>query len=112
MKDRTVMRADLRTDLKDSGALWSDSELNRCIEKAVADTEVRCDEKEIGMLNKHGKSVVSREPIRAGTVITADMLTVKSPGYGIRPAFLPTLIGKTAKTDIPEDSVIVEDFIA
>ena len=37
MKDRTVMRADLRTDLKDSGALWSDSELNRCIEKAVAD---------------------------------------------------------------------------
>jgi len=84
----------------------------RRIEKAVADTEVRCDEKEIGMLNKHGKSVVSREPIRAGTVITADMLTVKSPGYGIRPAFLPTLIGKTAKTDIPEDSVIVEDFIA
>ena len=28
---------DLRTDLKDSGALWSDPELTRCIEKAVAD---------------------------------------------------------------------------
>ncbi len=37
MKDRTVMRADLRTDLKDSGALWSDPELNRCIERAHAD---------------------------------------------------------------------------
>lgn len=37
MKDRTVMRADLRTDLKDSGALWSDAELNRAIEKAVSD---------------------------------------------------------------------------
>ncbi len=36
-KDRTVMRADLRTSLKDSGSLWSDAELNRCIEKAVSD---------------------------------------------------------------------------
>ena len=30
-------RADLRLDLKDSGALWSDAELNRCIERATAD---------------------------------------------------------------------------
>lgn len=37
MKDRTVMRTDLRTDLKDSGSLWSDAELNRCIERAHAD---------------------------------------------------------------------------
>ena len=28
---------DLRTDLKDSGAVWSDAELTRCVEKAVAD---------------------------------------------------------------------------
>ncbi|KKW18869.1 MAG: N-acetylneuraminate synthase [Parcubacteria group bacterium GW2011_GWB1_50_9] len=83
----------------------------RRIEKAVADTEVRCDEKEIGMLNKHGKSVVSRGAIRAGTVITADVLTIKSPGYGIKPAHMHTVIGKTAKVDIPEDTVIVENFI-
>jgi len=31
------MRADLRLDLKDSGALWSNTELNRCVERAVAD---------------------------------------------------------------------------
>jgi len=31
------MRIDLRLDLKDSGALWSDAELNRCVERAVAD---------------------------------------------------------------------------
>ena len=29
--------ADLRLDLKDSGAIWSDAELTRCLEKAVAD---------------------------------------------------------------------------
>ena len=36
-KTRTIMRADLRLDLKDSGALWSDAELDRCIERAFAD---------------------------------------------------------------------------
>jgi len=36
-KSRTQARADLRLDLKDSGALWSDAELDRCIERAVAD---------------------------------------------------------------------------
>lgn len=37
MKDRTVMRSDLRLDLKDSGALWSDAELDRCVDRAVSD---------------------------------------------------------------------------
>ena len=36
-KTKLQCRADLRLDLKDSGALWSDPELNRCIERAVAD---------------------------------------------------------------------------
>ena len=36
-KDRTVMRADMRLGLKDSGSLWSDAELNRSIERAVSD---------------------------------------------------------------------------
>lgn len=30
-------RADLRLDLKDSGVVWSDAELDRCVERAVAD---------------------------------------------------------------------------
>jgi hypothetical protein len=30
-------RADLRLDLKDSGAIWSDAELNRCVQRAVDD---------------------------------------------------------------------------
>jgi len=36
-KTALQMRADLRLDLKDSGSLWSDAELNRCIERAVSD---------------------------------------------------------------------------
>jgi len=37
MKTLTQMLVDLRLDLKDSGALWSDAELTRCVSKAVAD---------------------------------------------------------------------------
>lgn len=36
-KTLTQMRADMRTDLKDSATTWSDAELNRCIERAVSD---------------------------------------------------------------------------
>lgn len=36
-KNKLQMRSDLRLDLKDSGALWSNAELDRCIERAVAD---------------------------------------------------------------------------
>lgn len=36
-KNAIQMRADLRTDLKDSGSLWSNGELDRAIEKSIAD---------------------------------------------------------------------------
>ena len=36
-KTRLQFRQDLRLDLKDSGSLWSDTELNRCIERAFSD---------------------------------------------------------------------------
>lgn len=37
IKTLTQVRADLRIDLKDSGALWSNAELDRCVELAYAD---------------------------------------------------------------------------
>jgi len=36
-KTLTTYLSDLRLDLKDSGAVWSDAELTRCVERAVAD---------------------------------------------------------------------------
>lgn len=84
----------------------------RRIEKAVADKKIYLHEKEVATRNKHSKSLASRAAIPAGTLISADMLTCKSPGYGIKPTLMHTVVGKTAKTDIPEDTVIVQDFIA
>jgi hypothetical protein len=39
MGNKTLLqlRVDMRADLKDSGSLWSDAELDRCIERAVSD---------------------------------------------------------------------------
>lgn len=84
----------------------------RIIEKAVADTKVYVHEREVAHRNKHGKSVVSKVRIPAGTVISADMLVFKSPGYGVKPTEVHMVIGKTAKVDIPDDTVITKEVLA
>ena len=85
---------------------------SRRIEKAlgVRRSEVLPDE--MGTRNKHSKSIVSSTKIPAGTVITASMVMCKSPGYGLKPNMLPSLIGKKVTVDIDEDSVIAKEQIA
>ncbi len=61
-------------------------------------------EKEIRPLVR--KSVVANVPIAAGTVITEEMLITKRPGTGIRPKELREVIGRRAKNDIEEDTLI------
>lgn len=83
----------------------------RRIGKAVADRNIYLHEREIPLYNKHGKSVVSRVAIPQGALIKEDMLCFKSPGYGIKPTLVHTVIGKTAKTDIPDDTVITNEHL-
>lgn len=59
--------------------------------------------------DKHSKSLVTAVRIPAGTVITADMVTIKSPGNGLKPSLIHKLIGKTAKMDIEGDTVIPKE---
>ena len=49
--------------------------------------------------------------IPASTVITADMLTVKRPGYGIKPKYLHVVVGRTARVDIGADEAITWDVV-
>ena len=83
----------------------------RRIEMAVSDKRKYIHEMEAKMLNKHGKSIVSKVKIPAGTIISADMLAFKSPGHGIKPTLAHTVIGKKAKTEILEDTLISQDLI-
>lgn len=61
--------------------------------------------------NKHGKSVVAASAIARGTVITEDMLAVKSPGYGIKPGRRHELVGCIAAIDIEADAVLRPEYL-
>lgn len=52
------------------------------------------------------KSIVATKDIPKGTTITNDMIGIKRPGIGIPPKFINKVVGKKAKRDISNDSII------
>lgn len=58
----------------------------------------------IPLREKLAKSIVAKVPISAGTKITADMLTIKGPGHGIKPSMMGEVIGKVAQSHVNEDT--------
>lgn len=84
----------------------------RRIELAMGEPTKKLVEDEMKTREKHTKSIVSIPAIKAGSVITADMITCKSPGYGLKPNMLSKVVGRAAKVDIPDDTVIkYEDIL-
>ena len=57
------------------------------------------------------RSVVAVRAISRGTVVTADMLTVKRPGGGIRPECMESLLGRKALKDIESDTMLAWDML-
>jgi sialic acid synthase len=55
---------------------------------------------------KLAKSIVTTGPISKGTVITREMLTIKSPGNAIPPTKLKDIVGKIAEMDLAEDTLL------
>ena len=39
------------------------------------------------------------------------MLTTKRPGYGVKPKFIDTLVGREARADIEADDVITWEMV-
>lgn len=66
---------------------------------------------EMEFYEKARRSVHAAVDIPEGSVITRKMLTVKRPGYGIRPKHLPILLGRKAQRDIEADSWITWNMI-
>ncbi|OGN79775.1 MAG: N-acetylneuraminate synthase [Chloroflexi bacterium GWC2_49_37] len=52
------------------------------------------------------RSIVAKESIKAGTLISSEMLTFKRPATGISPTQIDVVVGAFAKVDIVEDSII------
>jgi len=62
-------------------------------------------EKRIEVVAK--KSLVAKQDIAKGTVITSDMIIIKRPGTGIPPQDISKVLGKIAKKNIAKDKLIL-----
>ncbi len=85
----------------------------RRVEAAVADDRIYLHDGEIQHRQKHGKNIVARVDIAAGTVITEDLLACKSTGMegGIKPTLIDTVIGRVAAIKITKDMMILEEYL-
>jgi N,N'-diacetyllegionaminate synthase len=63
------------------------------------------------MHQKARRSLVAARAIAKGTVIDRSMVAIKRPGFGIRPKLIDLLVGRVAKVDIDEDTVLTWDLV-
>ena len=85
----------------------------RDVEEALGDGVKHgpTDAEAVEMYRKGRRSVVAAKAIPAGTRITPGMLTVKRPGFGVKPKLIPAIVGRVAAVDIPEDEVITWEML-
>ena len=57
------------------------------------------------------RSLIATRDLSAGTVLEADMITVKRPGFGIAPKHLEELVGRTLGRDVEADDVLTWDMV-
>lgn len=63
------------------------------------------------MYSKARRSIVAACDIPAGTMLERHMLTVKRPGFGIKPRFIDAIVGRTARLDIENDDILTWEMI-
>jgi N,N'-diacetyllegionaminate synthase len=83
----------------------------RTIEKALGKAQKGLEPLEIDAFHYARRSVTSKVRIGKGTTIVREMLTYKRPGTGISPRFFDLVVGRVARTDIPEDTTITWDMV-
>jgi sialic acid synthase SpsE len=66
---------------------------------------------EVEMHQKARRSLVAACAIPMGARIEARMVTVKRPGFGIKPKHLPQVIGRLAGLDIEEDAILTWEML-
>jgi sialic acid synthase SpsE len=66
---------------------------------------------EIEMHQKARRSLVAACAIPRGARIEARMVTIKRPGFGIKPKHLPRVIGRVASQDIEEDEILTWELL-
>ena len=81
------------------------------MEQALGDGVKRVTDLVAGARVKLCRSLVSRQPIVAGTVLDESMVCLKSPGGGLLWRERDQVMGKKAQRDIPADVTLeLKDF--
>jgi N-acetylneuraminate synthase/N,N'-diacetyllegionaminate synthase len=84
----------------------------RAVEAALGDGRKRPTSDELQTAAVVRKSLVAAVNIRAGQTLDADMIAIMRPGTGLPPADYDTLIGRTARRDIPAGTVFTHEILA
>jgi sialic acid synthase SpsE len=108
--DRTMIGPDHAASLEPMGLQRLVRNI-RNIEKALGSPEKKMMPAERAVRDRLAKSIVARRDIPAGTKITADMLTVKGPGTGLKPSVMPLLVGVVAETPIEGDTLVPSEAL-
>jgi sialic acid synthase SpsE len=103
--DRTMIGPDHAASLEPEGLKRLIRNI-RNIEKALGSPDKTMQPAERAVRDRLAKSVVARRDIPSGTTITADMLTVKGPGTGLKPNVMPYLVGVVAESPIEGDTLV------
>jgi N,N'-diacetyllegionaminate synthase len=98
----------LSVDPKDLKAMM---EAVRAIEASMGLYEKGPVEAESAAFQYARRSIVSARAIPEGARISRDMLTFKRPGTGIYPKFVNMVVGRTARRDIAEDTVLTWEML-
>jgi N,N'-diacetyllegionaminate synthase len=84
----------------------------RDVEAAMGDgTKLGLSPEEEEMHQKARRSLVAARDIPRGATIERSMIAIKRPGFGIRPKFADLVVGRVAKVDIEEDTVLTWEML-
>ena len=75
-------------------------------EKALGSSIKTCQPEESQMADVSRKSIVMKNSVKAGTLLSEKNLTIKRPGYGLPPSFLKDLIGLKLSVDKKSDDLV------
>ena len=95
-------------DVNDAKKIIHNLEL---VKKIKGNATISCLESEQLARKNARRSIVAKCAISSGTQITREMLTFKRPGKGISPDRISDILGKFAKIDIEEDTILNEFMI-
>lgn len=78
----------------------------RALERACGDGRLGMTDLQADVRAAASKSLVASADIPAGTLLTAELLTLKRPGTGLAPGCLPDLIGRRTSVAVPADTLL------